>query len=70
MAAPYDPKTYVPSVPSLPEGLVINRYEHGGARVYFEREGRRDLVMDVYDDDPEGGRREAIIAAVLAAGIL
>jgi hypothetical protein len=56
--------------PKVPEGLVIYRYEHGGGRVYWERNGGRDLVMDLYDDDPEGKRRDAIIDAVLRAGIL
>lgn len=53
----------------LPRGLVITRYDHGGGRLFFERDGKRDLIMDIYDDEP-GERREAIITAVLAAGIL
>lgn len=47
--------------------LVINRYEHGGARVYLVRNGKRDLVMDIYGTEE---RREVIIKAVLATGIL
>ena len=48
--------------------LRINRYEHGGARVMLEdHAGRQDLVVDIYE--PED-RREAIIAALIEAGII
>lgn len=50
--------------------LVVCRYEHGGARIYFDRAGGvRDLVADLYDDE-RAERREAIIGALIAAGIL
>lgn len=46
----------------------INRYEHGGARIFIEKEsGGRDLIVDIYE--PED-RREAIIAALIGAGII
>ncbi|HVZ60646.1 MAG TPA: hypothetical protein VG892_07655 [Terriglobales bacterium] len=53
----------------LPAGLIINRYEHGGARVYWDRDGKRDLIMDLYDEEP-GTRTDAIIELVLKSGIL
>lgn len=50
------------------ERTVINRYDHGGARIFIEREnGSRDLVVDIYEPHE---RREAIIAALIASGIV
>lgn len=46
---------------------IIRRYDHGGARVYLEDEGCRDLVVDIYEPEE---RREAIIAALIGAGII
>lgn len=46
----------------------INRYDHGGARIFIERErGGRDLIVDIYEPEE---RREAIIAALIGAGII
>ena len=46
----------------------INRYDHGGARIFIEREGGgRDLVVDIYEP---AERREQIIAALIGAGII
>lgn len=48
--------------------MKINRYDHGGARIWLEDDtGKRDLVVDIYE--PED-RREAIIAAIIGAGII
>ena len=48
--------------------LKISRYEHGGARLWLENEnGHRDLVVDIYEPKE---RREAIIAALIGAGII
>ena len=53
----------------MPDRTIIQRYDHGGARIFIEREdGCRDLVVDIYDDAP-AERREAIIQALLGAGI-
>lgn len=54
----------------MPDVTKINRYEHGGARIFIEREnGSRDLVADLYDDEP-AERREAIIKAIIEAKII
>lgn len=46
----------------------INRYDHGGGRIFIEyANGTRDLVVDLYEPEE---RREAIIAAMIAAGII
>lgn len=48
----------------------INRYDHGGARVWIEKaNGGRDLVVDIYIYEP-AERREAIIAALVATGVI
>ena len=54
----------------MPDETKIVRYDHGGRRIYIEREnGSRDLVADLYDD--EGGERcDAIVAAIIRAGIV
>ena len=52
----------------MSDQIKINRYDHGGARVFVEREnGSRDLIVDIYE--PED-RREAIITALIGAGII
>lgn len=54
----------------MADKFIIHRYEHGGARVFIEREnGSRDLVIDLYDDPP-GERRDSIIKALMAANII
>lgn len=45
----------------------INRYDHGGARIFLQNGDRRNLVVDIYEPEE---RREAIIAAIIAAGII
>jgi hypothetical protein len=51
----------------MSERTIINRHDHGGARIYVERGDHRDLVVDIYE--PEA-RREHIIAALIGAGII
>lgn len=47
--------------------LHISRYEHGGGRMWLERAGQsRDLVADLYDDEP-GARRDALIEVIVRA---
>lgn len=46
----------------------INRYDHGGARIWIERDdGTRDLIADLYEP---AERREQIIAALIGAGVI
>lgn len=52
----------------MTQRTIINRYDHGGARVYIQGDdGSRDLVADIYGD---ADRREQIIAAMFLNGII
>jgi hypothetical protein len=54
----------------MADKYTIHRYDHGGGRIFVERDnGSRDLILDLYDDAP-GERRDKIIAALQAAEIL
>lgn len=54
----------------MADKYVIHHYEHGGARIFIEREnGSRDLVVDLYDDPP-GQRRDTIIKVLMNAGLI
>lgn len=53
-----------------PGEVKINRYEHGGARIYIKRpDGFLDLVADIYDDE-NAERRERIITALVDGGLI
>lgn len=48
--------------------VKLHRYDHGGGRLFVEKEnGGRDLILDIYGDRE---RRDQIIAALVAAGII
>lgn len=50
------------------EKAKINRYDHGGARIWIEdSDGKRDLVVDIYEPEE---RREKIIKALIESGII
>ncbi len=49
-----------------PVGLHIERYEHGGVRLWFERPGGgRDLVADLYEPEERSAKLIDAIVAVL-----
>jgi len=45
----------------------IKRYERAASIWFEDADGKRDLVVDIYGPEE---RREAIIAALLAVGII
>jgi len=52
----------------MAQQYTLHRYDHGGGRLFVEHDNRsRDLILDLYGD---GERRDKIIAALVAAGII
>jgi len=35
---------------ATPDPLILNRYDHGGGRLYQEIDGRRNLIADFYEE--------------------